>query len=180
MDPSTQEKGKELQEMLRLFKETTTSPLSTVILQTPCISIQLKPIVHLSKPHPLPNHQPSKGSQRQSPRLQSKLSKEKSVTRLAQALVVKKCGVLKNDQSLDDMTLHQYLQLYKQPLLEDSMQAIIKLTEVAVDKQNKKGKDKKVKKEKPKKKSKKMVNEDPPLDKKKAKLSKVAPVGAKV
>jgi hypothetical protein len=35
MDPSTQERGKELQDMLRLFKEATTSPLSTAILQTP-------------------------------------------------------------------------------------------------------------------------------------------------
>jgi hypothetical protein len=35
MDPGTQEQGHELQEMLRLFKQTTTSPLSSYILQTP-------------------------------------------------------------------------------------------------------------------------------------------------
>jgi hypothetical protein len=107
------------------------------------------------------------------------MSKEKSVTRLVQDLVAKKCGVLSNDDSLDYMILHQYLQLYKQPLSEDS-QAIIKLAEVAVDKHNKKGKSKKNKKEKLKKKNKKLLAEDPPPGKKKAKLSKVTPAGVKV
>jgi hypothetical protein len=78
------------------------------------------------------------------------------------------------------MTLHHYLQLYKQPLPEDPMHVIIKLTEVVVDKHNKKGKGTKNKKEKLKKKNKKLVAEDPPLGKKKAKLSKVTPAGVKV
>jgi hypothetical protein len=44
------------------------------------------------------------------------------------------------------MTLQQYLDLYKEPLSEDAMQAIIKLTEVAQEKQKKKAKGKKEKK----------------------------------
>jgi hypothetical protein len=38
------------------------------------------------------------------------------------------------------MTLQQYLQLYKKPLSENSMDAIHKLTEVAVNKNNNKKK----------------------------------------
>jgi hypothetical protein len=63
-------------------------------------------------------------------------------------LVAKKCRVLQQEETLEDMTLQQYLNLYKQPLLEDSMQAIVTLTEVAVNKQKKQAKDKKSKKEK--------------------------------
>jgi AraC-like DNA-binding protein len=35
MDPITQDQGKELQEMMRLFRETTTTTLSSFVLQTP-------------------------------------------------------------------------------------------------------------------------------------------------
>jgi hypothetical protein len=50
------------------------------------------------------------------------------------------------------MTLNQYLEMYNKPLNEDSMQAIIKLIEVATEKQKKKKKKKKKKNEKRKKK----------------------------
>jgi hypothetical protein len=81
---------------------------------------------------------------------------------------------LLEEESLDDMTLQRHLQFYKQPLQEDSMQAIIKLTE-----QSKKPKDKKTKKEKPKKKCKKTMPEDLHLSKKMGKLGKVALRGVK-
>jgi hypothetical protein len=42
MDPETIDKGRELQEILMLFKETATSPLSGSILQTPLHKIVLK------------------------------------------------------------------------------------------------------------------------------------------
>jgi hypothetical protein len=61
----------------------------------------------------------------------------------AQELVARKCGILEEEQELDDMTLQKYLDMYKQPLNEESMQAIIKLTEVAGEKIKKKKKDKK-------------------------------------
>jgi hypothetical protein len=48
--------------------------------------------------------------------------------------VATKCGILEEEQELDDMTLQKYLDMYKQPLNEESMQAIIKLTEVAGEK----------------------------------------------
>jgi hypothetical protein len=63
------------------------------------------------------------------------------------------------------MTLHQYLKLYKQPLPKDSMQTIVTLTEIAVNKQKKQTKDKKSKKEK----NIKMALEDKACNKKKGK-----------
>jgi hypothetical protein len=44
------------------------------------------------------------------------------------------------------MTLNQYLQMYKKPLSDSSMQAILKLSEVAVEKKEKKAKVKQDKK----------------------------------
>jgi hypothetical protein len=54
--------------------------------------------------------------------------------------LAKKYGILKGDESLDKMTLQQYLDLYKESLSEKSMEAILNLTEVAVDKEKKKKK----------------------------------------
>jgi hypothetical protein len=41
---------------------------------------------------------------------------------------------------MDDMTLQQYINMYKKPLNENSMEAILQLTEVAVEKNKKKSK----------------------------------------
>jgi hypothetical protein len=58
--------------------------------------------------------------------------------------VAKKSGLLQPDDSLEDTTLQDYLDMYKKPLYDDSMQAILQLTEVAAEKKKKKkGKDKK-------------------------------------
>jgi hypothetical protein len=170
MDPSTQDKGKELQEMMRLFKETTTQPLSAFVLHTPVHKTGGPQKDTASKAM-------SQQKPRESPRLKAKLNKDKSITKLAQDLVAKKCGVIQEEQSLDSMTLNQYLQLYKQPLSDDAMQAIVKLTDVAVQKKEKKTKAKKDKKDKaknllPGKLSKSL------LPKKKAKKNGQAPLGA--
>jgi hypothetical protein len=83
MDPQTQEKGKELQEVLRLFKQTTSSPISSFVLQTPKYKTSSKE-----------NKTNSDGGevkrQRKSPRIQAQNSKDKSIIRLAQDLVAKK------------------------------------------------------------------------------------------
>jgi hypothetical protein len=87
-------------------------------------------------------------SRRKSPRVSAKNSKGKSILRLAQDLVAKKCGVIQEDKVLDNMALQQYMDMYKAPLTDSSMQAILKLTEIAEEKQNKKDKGKKEKKQK--------------------------------
>jgi hypothetical protein len=130
MDPEIQEIGKKLQKVLKLFRQSTSSPTSSFLLQTP--KYKAKEVSDKTTPA-----QVSEGDQRQSPRLKAKKTKDKSILRLAQDLVAKKCGILQEDESLDNMTLNQYLEMYRKPLNEDSMQAIIKLTEVAKEKQKK-------------------------------------------
>jgi hypothetical protein len=66
---------------------------------------------------------------RKSPRLKEKNSGGKAIMKLAQDLVAKKCGILKKDEELDNMTLQQYLNVYKQPLTDQAMEAIGQLIE---------------------------------------------------
>jgi hypothetical protein len=95
--------------MMSLFREATTTPLSSVLLQTPLHKTAMQPLTQGDQPSPMAKKHPSQGSQRQSPRLKAKFSKEKSITKLAQDLVAKKCGVLSQEETLDDMTLQNYL-----------------------------------------------------------------------
>jgi hypothetical protein len=86
MDPSIQHQGKELQEMVCLLWQTTTEPLSQAILNTPKHKKQTnedEPIQKLKREF----------KQRKSPMLQAK-SSDKSVIKLAQDLVPKKCGII--------------------------------------------------------------------------------------
>jgi hypothetical protein len=53
-------------------------------------------------------------------------------------VVAKKCGVTEKNQDLDNLTLQQYLEMYKQPLTEHSIEAITKLSEVVEGKKKKK------------------------------------------
>jgi hypothetical protein len=90
--------------------------------------------------------------QRKSPRLKEKNNGGKTIVKLAQDLIAKKCGIIKEDETLD---------MYKKPLTEQTMDAIIKLTKVTDEK--KKKKQKKEKKEKQTegiKKTKKKDNKD--------------------
>jgi hypothetical protein len=86
IDPNIQEKGKELQEVMRLFKESTTQPLSSFVLQTPVHKALL----------PQPSDHATQGKQRESPHLKAKKIKEKSITKLAQDLVAKKMWISKS------------------------------------------------------------------------------------
>jgi hypothetical protein len=99
--------------------------------------------------------------QRKSPRLKEKNNGGKTIVKLAQDLIAKKCGIIKEDETLDNRTLQQYMDMYKKPLTEQTMDAIIKLTKVTYEK--KKKKQKKEKKEKQTegiKKTKKKDNKD--------------------
>jgi hypothetical protein len=60
--------------------------------------------------------------------------------------VAKQCGVLSDDETLDNMIVQQYVNMYKDPLTDTSMEAILKLNEVGT-KKKKKNKVKKDKKE---------------------------------
>jgi hypothetical protein len=63
----------------------------------------------------------------------------------AQEVIAKKCGVLDEEQDMDNLTLQKYLNLYKQPMSDASLDAITTLSEAAQELKKKK-KDKKKKK----------------------------------
>jgi hypothetical protein len=73
-----------------------------------------------------------------SPRLSAKDLEGKTVLKLAQDPIAKRCGIVPNEESLDDTTLQRYLDMYKKPLPRTFMQAILKLSEVASEKKKKK------------------------------------------
>lgn len=128
MSPEIQSEGHKLQEVLRLFKQSVAQPISGAVLQTPAYKAQGPDMGENAKTHD--TTAPTQKI-RQSPRLQIKLGKGKPVIKMAQELVARKCGTLKENQKLDNMTLQQYINLYKQPLTKGSIQAILRLTEVA-------------------------------------------------
>jgi hypothetical protein len=112
----------------------------------------------------------------------------RSIMSLAQDLIAKKCG-----EASDNMTLQQYLDMYKQPLTDQAMEAILKLTEVVESKKKKKKllKEKMSKKEVKEKKARQVKKKEALESKKKAmeikkkeaqerkgKKTKVAPAGA--
>jgi hypothetical protein len=76
--------------------------------------------------------------QRKSPRLKAKENSDKSMIKLAQHLIAKKCGIIEEDENLDAITMQHYLDVYRKPLTDDSLEAIHKLTEIAVEKKKKK------------------------------------------
>jgi hypothetical protein len=103
MGQTTQRQGLELQEVLRLFKEANSAPLSSYIMQTPYhkvsdaigiaqISVEAK----------------GKAMQRKNPRIEEKNSNGKTIIKLAQDLVAKKCGIT-TLQQYDSATVPGYV-----------------------------------------------------------------------
>jgi hypothetical protein len=131
MDTANQDQGKDLQELLRLFKHAISEPLFSFILQT-----------HQHKNKTTAEQQDKqKEKQGKYTRLQEKTHDGKTVLK---KLVAKKCGIMEEDQEMDNMTLQQYLNMYKQPLTEEYVEAIRKLADIA-EKKKKKKKNKKKK-----------------------------------
>jgi arsenate reductase-like glutaredoxin family protein len=77
---------------------------------------------------------------KKSAKMKEKNSKNMSINKLAQEVLAQNCGIIREDEDLDDMTLQQYIDMYEHPLNEESLQAILKLTEVATEKKKKKEK----------------------------------------
>jgi hypothetical protein len=136
------EQGRDLHELLQMFRQANSEPLSSFILQIPKHK-KAADEPQLKQP---PNNLKQK-KQRKSPRLQEQRPKGKSVLKKAQELIARKCGIVEEDEDFDSMALQQYVEMYKQSLTKESMEAIEKLTEVTSDKQKKDRKEKRVKKE---------------------------------
>jgi hypothetical protein len=73
-----------------------------------------------------------------SPRFQNKEDKNKPILKKAQELVARKCGILEEEKELDSMTLQQCLNMYKNPLSYEALEAITQLSEVAAEAKKKK------------------------------------------
>jgi hypothetical protein len=70
-----------------------------------------------------------------------KNSAGKTMIKRAHELIAKNYGFLEEGKELDNMTLQQYLNMYKNPLSEETMEVIIKLTQVTEEKEGKKKKE---------------------------------------
>jgi hypothetical protein len=125
IDEAIQDQGRDLLQLLQLFKEANSDPLSSCILQTPKNKTKQNQQLKSDKANVQPN-------QRKSLRLQEKGTKNKSI-KMAQKLVAKKCGIIHDEEDLDNITLQQYLDMYNHPLNDDSIEAISKVSEVTND-----------------------------------------------
>jgi alanyl-tRNA synthetase len=56
--------------------------------------------------------------------------------------VARKCGVLPDEQELDNLTLQQYMDMYNQPLTEQAIEVINKLSKISTSSKKMKGKKK--------------------------------------
>jgi 2-phospho-L-lactate transferase/gluconeogenesis factor (CofD/UPF0052 family) len=74
-----------------------------------------------------------------------KNSAGKTMIKRAHELIAKNCGFLEEGKELDNMTLQQYLNMYKNSLSEETMEVIIKLTQVTEEKKKSKKEGKKKK-----------------------------------
>jgi hypothetical protein len=99
IDAEIRKQGQDLQEMLRMFKDSTSAPLSSCILQTPQNKIPSTkdPALQIDAEQEL--------QQRKSPRLKNKNNSGKTIVKLAQDLIAKKRGITTENESLESMTL---------------------------------------------------------------------------
>lgn len=125
-----QDDGQQLQEILQLFKQSTASPISGSLLTTPLNKKDL--VQKINEAEAI--------QKRESPRLKNKRVHGKTVVEMAQDLIAKKWGVVSDEEALDHLTLQQYIDIYKHPLSEEAMNAVITLTEVAAAKKKTKKK----------------------------------------
>jgi hypothetical protein len=122
-----------MHDLLKQYKHAAPAPLSSCLLQT--AQHKTAVVEHSSS---APDRE--KVGPWRSPRLKKKNSGGKTIVKLAQDLVVKKCGAILEEENLEAMTLHEYLDLYKDPITDKCMEAILKLSEVATQKKKKKKK----------------------------------------
>jgi hypothetical protein len=105
MDKPIQKQGQNLQEVLRLFREAHTTPLSNFIMQTPQHKL---PII---SDQTQPSDQDEK-DQMQSSRFKGNNKSGKTIVKMAQDLIAKKWGIAKPEENLVNLTLQHYLDVY--------------------------------------------------------------------
>jgi hypothetical protein len=80
---------------------------------------------------------------RSSTRISGSIKKRKPSIKMAQEVLAKKWGVLDMEKDMEDLTLQQYINIYKKPFSQQSMAAVRELTQVAELKKKKKSSTKK-------------------------------------
>jgi hypothetical protein len=83
--------------------------MSSCILQTPIHKSNTEETSKKTKSEPL---RKSLEKLRQNPRVSNKSTKGNSIRKLTQDLVTKKCGIIHEEESLDNMTLQHYVDMY--------------------------------------------------------------------
>jgi hypothetical protein len=72
-----------------------------------------------------------KQATRCSPKIKRNIKKHKPAVKLAQEVLAKKWGILDVDKEMEELTLQQYIDLYRRSLSQHAIAAVRKLTEVA-------------------------------------------------
>jgi hypothetical protein len=118
---------------LMQFMQSMTQPLNTPLLDRP-------EQIHQSNTYDVSQKTKHevKMATRCSPRIQSKIKKHKPALKLAQEVLAKKWGIVDVDKELEELTLKQYLDIYRKPLSQQALAAVRKLTEVAAMNKKKK------------------------------------------
>jgi hypothetical protein len=134
---SIQQQGKDIHELLQLFKKANSELWASFLLQT---------LVHkaVEAKGKASSSNSKTNTQRKSHRLMGGATKNKSIIKKAQDLVARKCEIIEEEE-LDSMTLQNDLDLYKISC-QETMYAIQQLFDV-VEEMKKKKKGKKEKKQ---------------------------------
>jgi hypothetical protein len=117
------------------FEQATTRPLTPPLLQLPPSTRTYEVVKQIEQPK---NKERSKLATRSSPRFKNNTKKRKPAIQLAQEMLAKKWGILDVEKEMEDLTLQQYINIYRKPLPQAAIMAVIKLTEVAEMKKKKK------------------------------------------
>jgi hypothetical protein len=130
-------KNSELQTVVHLsqFKQTVTKPLQMPLLDLPSANQQDDP----EKEEIQAVREAARSlAIRRSPSIQKTMKKHKPAIKLAQEILAMKWGIVDVDKEIKDLTLQQYLDIYRKTLSQPAIMAIRKLSEVAImKKQNK-------------------------------------------
>jgi hypothetical protein len=137
IDQAIYDQGRELHELLHLFKQATTEPLAALSSKLRSTRPSLR---HIPLQCLLLRQLPTGAVQD----LKEKLVRESLSSRWRRTLWQKKCGTQNDEQDLHSATLQQYMDMYKHPLTEGSIEAITTLIDVAVEKKKKKDKKKNI------------------------------------
>jgi hypothetical protein len=68
--------------------------------------------------------------------MRNAIRKKKPAIKLARELLAKKWGILDADKEMEELTLQQYIDLYRKPISQLAIAAVRKLTEIAEMKRN--------------------------------------------